>query len=217
MRRLVAVVLVLVGPPTFVRAEPLTPPAPAYAEVGCGSTDSSSGGGPEGTAGPVRRPGRRSNRRLGEGLRLRRPAAKKPATADTVYRVGSVSKLFTDLAVMQLVEQGALDLDAPVTKVPARLQAGQPVRQADHAAAAHVPPLRPGARAARRQLLRPDRAVAGEDRRRASTARSWSTRRGRRPSTATPASPSVGLVLEETQKQAVRRATWPQRCSTRWA
>jgi CubicO group peptidase (beta-lactamase class C family)/D-alanyl-D-alanine dipeptidase len=37
-----------------------------------------------------------------------------PATADTVYRVGSVSKLFTDLAVMQLVEQARLDLDAPV-------------------------------------------------------------------------------------------------------
>jgi len=43
-------------------------------------------------------------------------AQKKPATADTVYRVGSVSKLFTDFAVMQLVELGKLDLDAPVTK-----------------------------------------------------------------------------------------------------
>lgn len=42
-------------------------------------------------------------------------AAKKiPATPDTVYRVGSVSKLFTDVAIMQLVEQGKLDLDAPV-------------------------------------------------------------------------------------------------------
>src|SRR5690554_3063492 len=37
-----------------------------------------------------------------------------PATARTVYRVGSVSKLFTDIAVMQLVERGELDLDAPV-------------------------------------------------------------------------------------------------------
>lgn len=43
-------------------------------------------------------------------------AGKVPATADTVYRVGSVSKLFTDLAVMQLVESGAVDLDAPVTR-----------------------------------------------------------------------------------------------------
>jgi CubicO group peptidase (beta-lactamase class C family)/D-alanyl-D-alanine dipeptidase len=44
------------------------------------------------------------------------PKAQAPATAETVYRVGSVSKLFTDVAVMQLVEKGALDLDAPVTK-----------------------------------------------------------------------------------------------------
>ncbi|WP_439622769.1 serine hydrolase [Gemmata sp.] len=41
---------------------------------------------------------------------------KTPATAETVYRVGSVSKLFTDVAVMQLVEDGKLDLDAPVAK-----------------------------------------------------------------------------------------------------
>ncbi|HEV8543705.1 MAG TPA: serine hydrolase domain-containing protein, partial [Verrucomicrobiae bacterium] len=38
------------------------------------------------------------------------------ATADTVYRVGSVSKLFTDIAVMKLVERGALNLDVPITK-----------------------------------------------------------------------------------------------------
>ena len=38
------------------------------------------------------------------------------ANAQTVYRVGSVSKLFTDLAVMQLVEKGQLDLDVDVTK-----------------------------------------------------------------------------------------------------
>jgi len=36
------------------------------------------------------------------------------ATEKTVYRVGSVSKLFTDIAVMQLVESGALDLNATV-------------------------------------------------------------------------------------------------------
>src|SRR3984957_1692687 len=50
------------------------------------------------------------------GYGLADPKNKKPATAETVYRVGSVSKLFTDLAVMQLVERGVLDLDAPVTK-----------------------------------------------------------------------------------------------------
>lgn len=37
------------------------------------------------------------------------------ASGQTVYRIGSVSKLFTDIAVMQLVEAGRLDLDRPVT------------------------------------------------------------------------------------------------------
>ena len=49
------------------------------------------------------------------GFGVARPLDSVPATAATVYRVGSVSKLFTDIAVMQLVERGVLDLDAPVT------------------------------------------------------------------------------------------------------
>ncbi|MGH8239620.1 MAG: serine hydrolase, partial [Steroidobacteraceae bacterium] len=51
-----------------------------------------------------------------QGFGWANPGAKIPATAATVYRVGSVSKLFTDIAIMQLVEQGKLDLDAPVTR-----------------------------------------------------------------------------------------------------
>ncbi|MGH6614342.1 serine hydrolase [Sphingomonas sp.] len=43
-------------------------------------------------------------------------ADSRPATPTTLYRAGSVSKLFTDVAVMKLVEQGKLDLDAPVTR-----------------------------------------------------------------------------------------------------
>lgn len=39
-----------------------------------------------------------------------------PATPDTLYRVGSISKLFTDTAAMQLAEQGRLDIDAPLTR-----------------------------------------------------------------------------------------------------
>lgn len=34
---------------------------------------------------------------------------------DTIYRIGSVSKLFTDMAIMQYVEKGILDLDEPVS------------------------------------------------------------------------------------------------------
>ncbi|UCD25214.1 MAG: beta-lactamase family protein, partial [Gemmatimonadota bacterium] len=48
------------------------------------------------------------------------------ATAKTVYRVGSVSKLFTDIAVMQLVERGELDLDAPITQYLPEFAPGNP-------------------------------------------------------------------------------------------
>ncbi len=51
-----------------------------------------------------------------EGFGFEDEERKTPASAATVYRVGSISKLFTDIAVMQLVEQGKLDLDAPVSK-----------------------------------------------------------------------------------------------------
>ena len=39
-----------------------------------------------------------------------------PARAGTVYRLGSISKPITAVAVMQLAERGKLDLDAPVQK-----------------------------------------------------------------------------------------------------
>jgi CubicO group peptidase (beta-lactamase class C family) len=41
-------------------------------------------------------------------------AANIAAAPETVYRVGSISKLFTDTAVMQLAEQGRLDIDQPL-------------------------------------------------------------------------------------------------------
>ena len=43
-------------------------------------------------------------------------AAQRPAGPDTLYRMGSISKLFTDVAAMQLVAQGRLDLDAPLQR-----------------------------------------------------------------------------------------------------
>ncbi|HKF51321.1 MAG TPA: serine hydrolase [Candidatus Acidoferrales bacterium] len=49
-----------------------------------------------------------------QGFGYADPDKKIPATANTVYRIGSVSKLFTDIGVMQLVERGQLDLDAPI-------------------------------------------------------------------------------------------------------
>lgn len=43
-------------------------------------------------------------------------ARRRPASSNTVYRVGSISKLFTALAAMQLAEQGRLDIDAPIDR-----------------------------------------------------------------------------------------------------
>jgi CubicO group peptidase (beta-lactamase class C family) len=42
-------------------------------------------------------------------------ASGTPVTEDTVFRIGSVTKTFTAIAVMQLWEQGRLDLDAPAS------------------------------------------------------------------------------------------------------
>jgi serine beta-lactamase-like protein LACTB, mitochondrial len=51
-----------------------------------------------------------------------------PATASTLYRLGSVSKSITAVAVLQLYERGKLDLDAPVQKYcPAFPQKDSPI------------------------------------------------------------------------------------------
>jgi CubicO group peptidase (beta-lactamase class C family) len=48
------------------------------------------------------------------GIGLADVAARTPATPDTLFRVASISKTFVALAVLKLVEEGRLDLDAPV-------------------------------------------------------------------------------------------------------
>ncbi|MFM2450323.1 MAG: hypothetical protein RIS44_2773 [Pseudomonadota bacterium] len=47
---------------------------------------------------------------------------KQPATSETLYRVGSISKLFNATAVMQMVEAGQIKLDAPVHQVLPQFQ-----------------------------------------------------------------------------------------------
>lgn len=49
-----------------------------------------------------------------EGFGYADKANNVSATPDTVYRVGSISKLFTATATMQLAEQGKIDIDKPL-------------------------------------------------------------------------------------------------------
>lgn len=50
-----------------------------------------------------------------EGFGVTDTQTGEPVTADTVFPIGSISKSFTALAALQLVEQGLLDLDAPIS------------------------------------------------------------------------------------------------------
>jgi CubicO group peptidase (beta-lactamase class C family) len=53
------------------------------------------------------------------------PAAEQiPARVDTIYDLASVSKLFTTITVLQLVERGRIDLDAPVATYLPEFAAG---------------------------------------------------------------------------------------------
>ena len=49
-----------------------------------------------------------------EGFGYADKAGNVPASPDTVYRAGSISKLFTATAAMQLAERGRLDIDRPL-------------------------------------------------------------------------------------------------------
>lgn len=68
------------------------------------------------------------------GLGLADVASGRAATADTLFRIGSVSKAFTSLAILQLVNQGKLSLDDPVRRLAPevwfenRWEASDPVR-----------------------------------------------------------------------------------------
>ena len=60
-------------------------------------------------------------------------------TEDTVFRIGSITKTFTAVAVMQLWEQGLIELDAPANEylrayrlMPAKPKAGVRPRRGNY-------------------------------------------------------------------------------------
>ncbi|HEY2003060.1 MAG TPA: serine hydrolase domain-containing protein, partial [Acidobacteriaceae bacterium] len=71
------------------------------------------------------------------GLGKSNVAANQPATADTLFRIGSTSKAFVSLSILKLVDEGKLSLQDPVHKlVPEiyfenRWEATDPVRVVD--------------------------------------------------------------------------------------
>ncbi|MBZ0112397.1 MAG: beta-lactamase family protein [Thermoanaerobaculia bacterium] len=52
--------------------------------------------------------------------------SKVPATTTTQYRLGSVSKIFTSTAILQLRDRGALSLDDPITRFLPNFTVGNP-------------------------------------------------------------------------------------------
>ena len=64
-----------------------------------------------------------------QGYGARDPKKNLPATADTLYGIGSVTKSFVAIAILQLAEQGKLSLDDPVARhVPLELGlSGKPI------------------------------------------------------------------------------------------
>lgn len=78
---------------------------------------------------------------LSRGFGLASIESARDATPTTGYRVGSVGKLFTAVALMRLVEQGRVDLDAPLstyfTPYPSAWPAITPRQLAGHTSVRH--------------------------------------------------------------------------------
>lgn len=63
-----------------------------------------------------------------EGFGFSDTAAGKKADADTMFEIGSVSKTFSGIMVMQLAERGIIDIDLPVTEYIPEFRIGPTAR-----------------------------------------------------------------------------------------
>jgi CubicO group peptidase (beta-lactamase class C family) len=89
------------------------PPAALAATIDATVADATRDGRTPGVSVAVARGGRIV---YAKGYGLANVELKVPATTDTVYRVGSITKQFTAAAIMQLIEQGKMSLDDPIEK-----------------------------------------------------------------------------------------------------
>ena len=100
--------------PAFAQTATAGPPTPAHITARVDSlADSLTGGRLVGMSVVV---ARGPDVLLAKGYGLSDREANTPATAETVYQIGSVTKQFTAAAIMRLVEQGRVSLDDEITK-----------------------------------------------------------------------------------------------------
>ena len=90
-------------------------------------------------------------------------AANIKATADTTYHLGSIAKVFTATAAMQLAEQGKLDIDQPIQKYLPEFSIKSRYRRyaRHHAAQHHDAPFRPARLLGARHERAPSGAIRG--------------------------------------------------------
>jgi CubicO group peptidase (beta-lactamase class C family) len=91
----------------------------------------------------------------------------RPATAATVYRIGSITKQFTSAEIMRLAERGKLSIDDPITKylpdVPTHGQTITIRRLLNHTSGIHNYTAEPAWRSTWAQQLSPRQIVAFVD------------------------------------------------------
>ena len=75
-------------------------------------------------------------------------AGNVPASPDTIYRAGSISKIFTATAAMQLAERGRFDIDHPLADLSPRVLDPHPLRRCrpNNPPLHHDPPFGPSFR-----------------------------------------------------------------------
>ena len=122
---------------------------------------------------------------------VRDRASKAPVTPDTAFRIASMTKSFTALAILKLRDDGRLSLEDPVAKLDSGVRADG-AADARYAAADRPPAPQPQRRLPRRQPL--GRSAAERHRRddgRVAGARAFRSPRRRGRATSIPITPSV--------------------------
>ncbi len=97
------------------------------------------------TAGAVIMVSRRGKLVLADAVGLARVDSKQPMQLDSVFRIYSMSKAVTSVAVMQLVERGQVELDAPISKYLPELESlrvDSPSEAGERKVAVQVPSVR---------------------------------------------------------------------------